>query len=117
MEDELTIQLNFKDSDSTHFFAVYDGHGSNDVSKFAAAHLHNVIAEHPAFRKCQFGTYPGIKLLFCVERTQQVVRNANWLCSLCLTYFGWILYLPKHMHEREFTSCLPRVSCLDERKV
>jgi len=49
MEDAHTHLLTLGNDPGTVFFAVYDGHGGPRVSRYAAAHLHNTIVNHPLY--------------------------------------------------------------------
>ncbi|XP_071951504.1 probable protein phosphatase 2C T23F11.1 [Antedon mediterranea] len=51
MEDAHTQLLSLGDSEGTAFFAVYDGHGGAKVAQYAGEHLHNKIANQPAFKR------------------------------------------------------------------
>ncbi|KAF9208707.1 Protein phosphatase 2C 2 [Haplosporangium sp. Z 27] len=49
MEDAHTTLLNVEDVQGFAFFAVYDGHGGEKVSKYCGNHLHKNIFADPAF--------------------------------------------------------------------
>lgn len=50
MEDQLNVYLRFKDRDDYAFFAVYDGHGGGEASKYASRHVSEAIASTCLFQ-------------------------------------------------------------------
>ncbi|VDK31448.1 unnamed protein product [Dibothriocephalus latus] len=51
MEDSFTCFLNLPDDPSAAYFAIFDGHGGNGVSEYAASHLHTAITSLPEYGK------------------------------------------------------------------
>lgn len=50
MEDSHTHILSLPDDPGTSFFAVYDGHGGENIAQFAGRHLHKYITKQPEYR-------------------------------------------------------------------
>lgn len=50
MEDSHTHILSLPDDPGTSFFAVYDGHGGANISKYASKHLHKFITKRPEYQ-------------------------------------------------------------------
>eukprot|EP00732_Lithocolla_globosa_P005719 Lithocolla_globosa_v1_NODE_6129_length_1129_cov_192.183844.p1 type:complete len:321 gc:universal NODE_6129_length_1129_cov_192.183844:149-1111(+) len=54
MEDAHSTILELEGLKMTSFFGVYDGHGGQNVAKFAGANTHKILAEHPEFKDASY---------------------------------------------------------------
>ncbi|CAG8451464.1 6714_t:CDS:2 [Ambispora leptoticha] len=54
MEDAHTTKLELGNKKGHSFFAVYDGHGGQNVAKYSGIHLHDRIAESEQFNKKKY---------------------------------------------------------------
>jgi len=56
MEDAHTTELRLAGKENHSFFAVYDGHGGQNVAKYSGQHLHERVAKAEAYERADYRT-------------------------------------------------------------
>lgn len=75
LEDSHTILTPFLPEDkNSFFFAIYDGHGGNEIAYYAAANVHQFVAQ--AYQNCQSMEQA---LVTGIKRADSALKNTQYL--------------------------------------
>ena len=82
MEDAHCHELSVDDDPNTSYFAVYDGHGGDQVSKYVNERLYKIISEQPAFKDGKYEDAIRGAFLAMDDDTKAKFTGKNGTCSV-----------------------------------